>query len=531
MSSTATNTTQYRPSTTAAAHAAIPDLDSYVPCTRFRNVDGKQEPRLRNIHEPIPEDAECAGPIYLLTRSEFDYQSSIKNPYAIAGSTNIASELQDRCEASGRVLYPLYIESDEYHVYGPEVLIGWFTEFVEECLQLPIERCRFYYTGSRSIHVHLPLIAQGEDEREWVKVQAAMYSDKTGAALDLGIYSRKRQFRLPGVTHQKTGRRKVGIDPAWSRDQIEVASEDSEAQPDTFAGLIADTFTLPQPRGDSAGRTEWFARIVANGRLTIPEKAAPPLIEQQAAPDDPVELAIWESYNRKEFSPYANAHDGTRSVAVLRVLGGAFARKSTRNGATLVPAYFYGAESCNGAFTKHGCYAPLQLSDRDYPKWNYLKGDYVVIIGGSSRNSRIIPLPQEQAQACGRIVQTDGREAALGYLSQQGHDVGRAGRCPSQTTKSASPKKRVPRKKKSNSRAAQIVKQIEAGDIEVDADHYDRLTVANHLMKTRGWNGAWRWFEQQYGERFDPGETWKHLASLVASYPKDFGHIIVPPRP
>ena len=261
------------------------------------------------------------------------------------------------------------------------------------------------------------------------------------------------------------------------------------------------------------------------------------LIEQQDHPDDPADVPLWAQYNYKEFSPYALAAGNGRSVAALEVKGGAFARRDVRGGATLIPAYFFGAIGCAGReFVKETEHAPLQLSDRDYEKWEYAEGDYVVIIGGQSRSSRIFGVKPYQAATVGKILLREGggREQALEYLRQEGFDVGAAGAAASNSSIKA--KRRAgnsasPLKPGSRSDAAKLQQKAEKYGIK-SLGHKDRLRVANRLLK-RDWETAWDWFKQQFGSEFKPDVTWTHFKSICGNpkFGDDYSHVKVPKRP
>ncbi|WP_458188961.1 hypothetical protein [Haladaptatus sp. NG-WS-4] len=179
--STSTNTT------------TVPDWDK-LPCVQYGFPDGKgpaRAPKLRTIFDPIPDGATTASPMYILTRDQFERQQRLESGYEVQGEYNsIATELQDECEADDRVLYPVHIESDVYHKEDPATLIEWFREFVEDYLDVPFHTCTLYFSGNRSIHVHVPRFVSGEDQREQLKEQAETFCEETGAELDCGLYYR-----------------------------------------------------------------------------------------------------------------------------------------------------------------------------------------------------------------------------------------------------------------------------------------------------------------------------------------------------
>ena len=106
-------------------------------CVQYGFPDGPHRaPKLRTTFEPIPDDATTASPIYKVPREQYERQADFESGYEVRGTTTIAKEIQDECEADNRVLYPVHIESDTYHEEGPETLLSWFREFVEDYLEV-----------------------------------------------------------------------------------------------------------------------------------------------------------------------------------------------------------------------------------------------------------------------------------------------------------------------------------------------------------------------------------------------------------
>lgn len=195
-------------SATSTATSIVPDWDK-LPCVQYgfpKNKGPHRTPKLRTIFEPVPENATTVSPVYGLTRDQYDRQHADwrKTGYQVNGDYNsIATKLQDECEAEDQVLYPIHIESDELQEAGPKVLTDWLRKFVEDYLKVPFQSCTQYFSGSRSIHIHVPRFVSGERQREKLKQQAEKFCEDTGAKLDCCIYGRKRLFRLPGVEHKK----------------------------------------------------------------------------------------------------------------------------------------------------------------------------------------------------------------------------------------------------------------------------------------------------------------------------------------
>jgi len=533
---------------TSTPTTTIPDAWANIPCVQYGFPEGKgpkRAPKFRTIFEPVPDNAETASPVYLLTRDQYERQDRFERGYEVAGdSTSIATELQDECEADNRVLYPVHIESDVYHEEGPATLIEWFREFTENYLYVPFHTCTLYFSGNRSIHVHVPRFVSGEVQREHLKQRAETFCTDKGAELDYGLYYAKRLFRLPGVAHAETGLRKVEIQSEWDHTRIIRESKEANAVvPESYEAVLRHVFasqpslTVDTPQTTLNPPHDLF-HVLDSDKTVLEFKSderdiETPLIEQKQYPDDPVEAITWLQYNAKEFSPYALASGNGRSVAILKVKGRAFARNDVRNGAPLIPAYFYGARGCAGEeFTRADEHAPLQLSARDFEKWDYEAGDDVVIIGGRSRNSRIFRVESWQATVMGHALTGEdaSRQAALDYLESEGYDVGEAGNnekaAPSKT---ARPRRRagsVPPVRTPHTEAARLQQQAEQNGIEA-LTHMERWRVACRVLKW-GWEPAWEWFKEQFGANFDPDITREQFRSVIEAFPDDYDHVEVP---
>lgn len=543
--------------------ATVPDGEN-LPCVQYGFPDDEgpiRSPKLRTIFEPVPTGAITASPVYIIPRDRYERQEEMDSGYEVRDVSSIAKELQDECEAAeevNRTLYPIHIESDVYHDEGPETLIEWFREFVEDYLDVPFHTCTLYFSGNRSIHVHVPRFVKGEDDRERLKKQAQTFCDETGADLDLGIYSRKRLFRLPGVEHEKTGLSKVEIQPTWNRIRIfRESNESNPSIPRTYADVLwrvfasQESLTVGTGQPSSDGRRNPFN--VLDSDKTVLEfdseevdaekkEIEPPLIERvDNCPDNPTDVPEWAMYNAKEFSPYALASGNPRSVAALKIEGGAFAREDKRSGATMIPSYFYGAVGCDGQFTKEDEHAPLQLSKRDYGKWDYEPGDTVVVIGGKSGSSRILDVEVWEATIVGHaLTGEDGsREAALNYLTDQEYDVGSSGSTSPQSkgsdassrgTPSGEARSIWPARSNPKTRAEELQQQAEQKGIE-SLSHTERIRVAcRHLRQ--GWKPTWEWFREQFGSDFKPEVTWSFLRGIVEDDTfEEYDQVTVPEKP
>jgi len=510
-----------------------------------------REPKLRTIFDPIPEGAKTASPIYKVPSEQYERQDEFETGYEIKGGSSIAKEIQDECEEDDRVLCPVHIESDAYHDVGPETLISWFREFVDDYLEVPFNTCTLYFSGNRSIHVHVPRFVSGEDDRERLKELAKSFCEEAGADLDLGLYSRKRLFRLPGVEHAKSGIPKVEIESTWDSTRIfREANGTNPNTPATYADVLWDVFGQESLTvgtvGSEVNRPQNLFQVLDPEKTLLEfahdesgNEIETPLIEQVAYPENPADVPEWSMYNTQEFSPYALASGNPRSVAAVRVKSGPFARRDKRGGATMVPAYFYGAIGCNGGFTKQDVHAPLQLSKKDYRKWDYEVGEKIVIIGGKSGSSRIFSVSSWEATVVGHALMSEegGRDTALNYLSEQGYDVGASGSTGSNsngTTTSASGEFSRetgtiwPARENWNTDVEGLQWKAEQDGIGT-LSHKERVRVAcRHLQN--GWQATWEWFKEQFGSTFKPEITWQFLKGIVEDF-EEYNHVDVPPKP
>jgi hypothetical protein len=545
------------PSSTATTSS-----NDYCACVQYGFPDEKgphREPKLRTIFEPIPDGANTASPIYKIPREQYERQDEFETGYEVKGGSSIATEIQDECEDDDRVLCPVHIESDAYHDVGPETLIGWFQEFVEEYLEVPFNTCTLYFSGRRSIHVHVPRFVSGEENREQLKELAKSFCEEAGADLDLGLYSRKRLFRLPGVEHEETGLSKVEIEPTWDSNRIfRESNEENPSMSASYADILWDVFVQESltlgTASSSADRPRSLFQVLDSDVTLLeftPEEQEneieTPLIERDKEDlENPYGIPRWAQYRGPQFSPYALAEGNPRSVAALEVKGGAFARKNKRGGKPMVPARFFGAVGCNGHYTKETEYAPLQLSEgagKDYEKWSdrgFEAGDYVVVIGGQSRSSIIHTVSRVEALQTGYHLIREGgsRQAALTYLSERGYDVGGAGSASHSEGKTSSRSGSLDGEAKTiypareNPQTGTEPLQLIAEQEGIDNLTYREISRIAHHHLQYGWEASWEWFEEQYGAEFDPEFTWNQFRSIVKedSY-NEYNHVEVPQKP
>jgi hypothetical protein len=542
-----------RDESTTSTAPTIPDQWNQIPCVQYGFPDDKgpkRAPKLRTIFEPIPEGANTASPVYVLSREQYERQQRLENGYQVKDYKMIATELQEECEVDDRVLYPVHIESDELWNYGPSPLIKWFREFVEDYLEVPFHTCKLYFSGNRSIHVHTPRLISGEEERERFKELAKTFCEETSAELDCALYEPKRLFRIPGIEHEDTGVPKLEINGDWDDSQMAHKVEKATADvPHSYAEVLQDVFvsqeslTVSSPQSPLDDPLALF-RVLDSDKTVLElgtgqQDIDTPLIEQEEYPDNPAQAIRWLQYNDKEFSPYAFAEGQSRSVAALKVKNGAFAKEKKRDGATMIPAWFYGAVGASGEFTKEREHAPLQLSKRDYKKWDAQPNDTVVIIGGRSRNSKILDVNGWQACVVGHALTSEngGRDTAFDYLEAEGYDIGSAGSpassssSSSDTTTSTSEAKHIwPARENPQSGAEAFQRQAEQNGIET-LSHPERIKVACRVLRY-GWKPAWDWFKEQFGPEFKPLVTWTFFKNIVEEKSfEEYEEVKVPDKP
>jgi|GEM_PF-1368828 len=533
------------------SRTTVPDNWELIPCVQygFSKDEGPiRAPKLRTIFESIPIDATTVSPVYILTRDQYEEHQNWDNPYNVHGYTSIATKFQEQCETENRVLYPVHIESDVYHKEGPANLIDWFQGFVEERLDTPFETCTLYFSGHRSIHVHVPRFVSGERDREWLKEMAESYCEQTEAELDCGIYKPKQVFRLPGVCHAKTTLRKAEIEADWGHSRIiREASKSSVVVPEAYETVLRQVYatqnslTVNPPQTTLNPPYDLFRVIDANKTVLesgpVQQGVETPVIEREQCPEDVYHVPLWAQYNCKEFSPYALASGGSRSVAVLKVKGSPFARKEVTGGSyerpvhALVPSFFYGARGCAGdEYTKAQEHAPLQLSKLDFEKWDYEAGDNLVVIGGKNNQSVILRVDKWQATVAGHALTGQGgnRQAALDYLVDEGYDIGKAGKASPGTSNQRTLRGPDHVEQPEKTEAAKLQIRAEREGIE-SLGHMERWRVACRLL-LQGWEPAWQWFKAQFGPSFDSEITRDQFLSVINSFPDDYSHVDVPMR-
>lgn len=497
------------------------DLIEFTLCTRYaEDADpGKfQFPLLHELHDPKPDSARYGGPIYLLTDrqvarlNEFR-RSNGRSPYSVEDSS-IATELQNECEEDGRVLYPITIESDAMEEdVSPQTILRWITQFTRDHLPVSSEDCTFYHSGNRSIHCHVPCFIRGQDDLHQFKRLIEDFNSEHEAQLDPSIYSRKSQFRLPGVIHERTEERKTCIGRDALNGDIARAINSSDPDPPTaYSDVLTSIF----------GADLFSTQSLPTDLIWPPdededtEKIGPihcPPLERPYPPPGSNLTEHWKSLHAKEFSPYAKHEKHLpRSWAVVTVIGKPFCRREHKEYACL-PCYFFHATGPHNEFTKTNECAPLMLGEHDYDTHiepDVDVGDHLVVIGGQSRKSKIFNVPETDTLVTAYLREND-REAARSFLENDERDVGSSGmHGDSNHSNSDSPSY-------TQSKAEELQEQAETDGIRT-LTHSQHRTVGNRLLRIHGYNYAYYWFKDQYGLGFKPDETHRQLCSIMRCY-------------
>jgi len=491
--------------------------DGLTPFVRYAETGDNGSPdqlhRLHSLREPVPVDADFVSPVYLLTDEQVakhDELLSKDDLFRVQGYKSIATKIQTECEVDSRVRYPVFVESDADVPYY-EMRAG-LKRFIREVLEVDPDDAKWLFSCGCSLHVHLPYYMASEDALRRLRRETKEYNENATVTVDASNFTKKSLVRLPGAEHHDTGIRKAPVSPTSSDEKL-------QARIGQLVGGVA-------PKGEGGisyyAGTHEIVRYSLSKELGLIKEIPTPIIEQQDRPVGTGNVERWKQYNRHPFCPYANAGNQRRSVVVAQVKGTPFCRKTTVNGIekrrTYVPTYIYGAVSCDGEYTVWQENAPIQLSPRDYEKWEYEPGDTIVLLAGNSGSSRILELENRffRELTVSHLLHDskwnsegkDGRKEALNELRKFGYEVGSAGK--------NGPK----RENKTNNRdfrptdAYRLQGRAEQDGVE-SLSHSERVTLANRLLRSRGWNGADEWFQEQYGERYDREVTHRHLRSVL----------------
>ena len=254
--------------------------------------------------------------------------------------------------------------------------------------------------------------------------------------------------------------------------------------------------------------------------------------EDGERPSDEAQAEIWDRRNNDPYSPYSYT-DERRSASLFTVKGEVFFEEDSEGEEiAYVPSRIHAA--VNGPLEdgiakfetwEHQRDRPVRLSKKDHEKWDFEKGDTILMIGGQSRSSRMIEIPSsvERDSIRGFLLHDselseedkDGRELLFDLYGDLVGSSGKNGPTCSDTDTSSDSEDSDP----SPSRAQELQERAEEGDVEDDLSHQDRLHVANRLLAVKGKEGARGWFREQYGPDFDPEITEKFLDSILAKYP------------
>jgi hypothetical protein len=493
------------------------EFPRYSPFVRYgfpKNRGQSQTPQLHPLQKDPPEDAITRSPVYLLTKNQID-RNHTGNPYAVKNWNSKAQKLQTECEKEGRVIYPIFVETDDAGDYGLYQAREFLKGLVDDVFNLNPEDGTWWFSGRRSIHAHLPLYVTNKTEIDRIKKEIKAYNKESEIKADSSIYRQKQLFRLPWAKHESTGSPKV---------PIPTNGDEEDIRRTTAAHLGKEDNQYTAGKLDF-GRFRSFTEYRRDGGLKKHNEA--PITERLQKPSKEKQQKLWKRYNRHHFSPYANTDNG-RSIAVFRIKGTPFCRRQDESQRIYVPAYIYAALGGDRQYTITNENAPIYLSSTDYNKWDFCPGDVVGLIGGRSRSSRLFRLSADERWVLegaihDDIVQDKDRLLAVDCLSDFGYDVGSAGKNGPYTESSVEDQSAS-----SQTEAAKFQQLAERGRIK-ELNHNEILKLGDRLLKINGWDFAWEHFKDYYGDEFDEDVTWMQLKSTVDKYYSE--DIKVPPRP
>ena len=475
------------------------DLTGYLRYAKDTDSEDLAQKGLHPVRAPVPQWFQYASPaIYYLTEREQRRLNEGASP----------KQIQTACEEDDRVLYNVLAETDEFdHRKGrkAQTVIGWLTAFAEDYLGLDGDDYEFYFSGNRSIHLHTNEFVPGEKGLNWLKERAETFNEEEEGELDTSIYTRKPQFRLPGVEHYRTELPKVPITEDATREDITRA-------------LMTD----PHRELFFEVREKYYSYTAGDdGRATLLPEFRDEAAEEYLKSTEGD--TIKDGSNRESshtiiespFSPYANTGDGERSVIVMEQTGDVV----ERDGTYYVEAYIREARGGDGSFRRYNHEGHVKLSARDARKWEFESGDTVVVLGGRSRSSRLIDLTEDDpvVSAVAAALYVDGKDAAIEALEDFEYDVGGTGHNGPKREGSTEPRD-----------AAIAKREIERGERPLTYDSIFRVSC--RLLRMEGWNSARNWIEREFGEEFDPEQTHEYLSKAVETY-EDYNHVDVPEPP
>jgi hypothetical protein len=267
-----------------------------------------------------------------------------------------------------------------------------------------------------------------------------------------------------------------------------------------------------------------------NVNLAVEGTETIPMHRREQPPSNSERVLDYYRYNAHPVSPYANAEaDDLHSVNILKVMGEPF----TQDGIHFVPSDIYGVVGGDGKYEvfmdENGAIQrPVKLSGHDIKKWEYKQADYIIILGGKSRRSKIFQIDKVEAHLLASILEDEGRQTALKHLEYWDYDIGSTGMngdllLNDDTSSEGSVKL---------TEAARLQNRIEQKGIETVNNQYDALLkVACRLLRTHDWAHTWEWFKTNLRNEFDPDMTHERLSKIVECYPDDYDHITIPPSP
>jgi hypothetical protein len=457
------------------------DSEDYTPCVRYAFNDGQfsQAGKLTPVGEQPPEEAKFRSPmVYFISEDQSQRLYDGTPPKTI----------QRECQQDGRAFFKVVAESDalEDSVAG-ETVAEWLIEFAEDYAEA--EEYQLYFSGNRSLHLHTDRWIQYEDLGK-LKSLAESFNNETGGELDTSLYSSIPQFRLTGAEHSKTNLYKVPIQENFDRANL---VRQAQIEPDSNTVQSSNGGLTHYVAGD-ADRSSLLTEI--GNHLLWPH------IKGGSEVD--------ETWSGKPFSPYALTGSGDYSVCLMT-----YDHMTERNGQHYARGLVHEAVGGDNQYTRHDSYSEVLLSGHDVAKWNYDSGDTVVIIGGQSRNSRIMQVDTDEALLLDTELQENGRESALALLERFGYDTGNRGLHD------------FNRPEGHDSKAAELKSAIDTGRRSADYDSVFRVVC--RLLKVEGWSTAMEWLQRTHGPQFDSEDSHDRLKGIVEYYSDSFEDVSVPP--
>ena len=456
--------------------------------------------------------------------AEFDSSSISFIPEGKKRSGDLSEdpkEIQDWCkrdDTAGGVIYQIRGETDEFEEGSGEQAKAFVVRFLEGCLEIDEAAYELSYSGGTSVHFATDRFVVGEKGRAWLKEVASEFCNKTGASLDLKVFSKDRVLRMLGATHGRTGRKKVKISADTQREEAVEKAENCYKSVrmgyDIGRGHPVIEHAWPILNGKELD--EEVAQYL-KGPLPKSEDQQSNAAGGETAGRVESATADESSYHvplESHFCLHTGARGGDQTDGPSRSV--CVARQHPRvddvieeGGDYFVRVLIYHGIGANGDFTRDEYDGWMRVSKRDLP-WEFSSGDQFVAIGGRSWKARVLDLTgqDELVEQIAHRLRSEGRGAALMELEYRGFDVGGSGyngvRPPDADAQS------------NNSEAAILKQRIENGKLEPERD--DIIKAACRVLELRGWDAAWNWCEQVFDDDFDPEITYEELKSLVEQY-------------